>query len=150
MQPHTDENTDTAEMEYFNGSRNTESMEGPMPQRDERQSESHLLDQRSTPNQGETVFPDEGVFEDSIPVPSSPGPRGNDAVQTPGRPRRERRAPKVFTYNELGKPVCYSIESPAHHTFWYQPLPYEHRTAETQWRNTVPFLHHQPVSLYGY
>lgn len=146
MQSQADENTDLTEMDV------NESGEGPVLQRDENQSESHLLDQRGIPNQVETNFPDEVALEDSIPAPLSPGLSGNynEAVQTPGRPRRERQAPKVFPYNELGKPVCYSIGPPANHTFWYQPLPYGHKAAETQWGNNVPFLHHQPVSLHGY
>ncbi|KAL7383614.1 hypothetical protein ABVT39_014466, partial [Epinephelus coioides] len=152
MQPQVAENTDLTEMEYVSDLINSESREEPEPQRDVSQSESHVLDQGSTPNQVEIVLPDEVALEDSMLTPSSPGRSGsnNDAVQTPGRPRRERRAPRVFTYDELGKPVCYSIGSPAPQTFWYQPLLNEHGRAETQWRDTALFLHHQSVPLHAY
>ena len=102
--------------------------EGPALQRDGNESEPHLLDQRDAPNQVESDFIGEVALEDSITTPSSSGLRGNDdeAVRTPGGPGRERREPKLFTYSQLAKSVCYSIGPPANHTFWYQPLSYRH------------------------
>lgn len=119
MQSQATENTDLTEMECVNDSM-SESREKPEPQRDETQSESHLLDHRCTLNQVETAFPDYVALENSAPAPSLPGLSGNynEAVQTSERLRRERQAPKVFTYNELGKPVCYSIGPSAPQTFW--------------------------------
>lgn len=146
MQCQADENAGLTQMNV------DESEEEPALQSDENQNEPHLLDQRDVPNQVETDFTGAAALEDSITVPSSPSLSGNhsEAVQTPGRPRRERQAPKVFTYNELGKPVCYSIGPPTNHTFLYQPLPYRYNAAETQLGDSGPFLRYQPVSLHGY
>lgn len=152
MQPQVAENTDLTEMEDVSDLGNPEFREEPGPRRNEGQSESHMLDRGSTPNQVEPVFPNEAAMGDSLPTPPSPGPSegNNGAARTRERPRRERRAPRIFTYEELGNPVCYSIGPPTPQTLWYQPLPYEHRTVETQWRDTALLHHHQPVPLHTY
>lgn len=55
MQSQAGQNTVPTETEYVNDAANSESSEEPAPQRDENQSESHLLDHGSTQNQVETL-----------------------------------------------------------------------------------------------
>ncbi len=60
-------------------------------------------------------------------------------------PRRERRPPKMFTYDYLGTPACYGVEHLNPGTF--QPIQYGMQNL-TQWAPSVP--PYQPVYLYTY
>lgn len=152
IQSQADENTVVTETESVNDTVNADSREEPMERINDNQSESHLLDQSCAPNQVEIVCPEEVPAENSTPALASPGPSENpsEALQLSRRPMRERRAPRVFTYNELGKPVCYSVGPPAHPQYLHQVLPHEREIAGMQWSYAVPFLHHQPVLPHGY
>ncbi|KAJ7998120.1 hypothetical protein DPEC_G00219270 [Dallia pectoralis] len=55
-------------------------------------------------------------------------------------PPRERRAPKIFTYDQLGVPACYSV-APAEGIFYqYQPIVF----------GEVPAHWYQPIGMQGY
>ncbi|KAJ8015950.1 hypothetical protein DPEC_G00002020 [Dallia pectoralis] len=55
-------------------------------------------------------------------------------------PPRERRAPKIFTYDQLGVPACYSV-APAGGIFYqYQPIVF----------GEVPAHWYQPIGMQGY
>lgn len=152
IQSQADENTVVTETESVNDNVNADSREEPMERINDNQSESHLLDQSCAPNQVEIVCPEEVPAENSTPALASPGPSENpsEALQLSRRQMREIRAPRVFTYNELGKPVCNSVGPPAHPQYLHQVLPHEREIAGMQWSYAVPFLHHQPVLPHGY
>lgn len=149
MQPQADENPVLTETETVSDV-NTDPGEEQMVQI----SDDRPLNQGCTPNQVGSDRPvtKEAPAEDSTSATASPGPSddSSETLQTPRWPVRERRAPRIFTYDKLGKQACYSIGPPAHLPYLHQVLPHEHHMAGPQWRNAVPFLHHQPVLLHGY
>lgn len=84
------------------------------------------------PIQEEVIVQEEPVLEERMPAPPSPisvpqsdVPNGdyNDTGQGYQRPVRERRAPRLFTYDQLGNPVCYNT-GPSNIMYWYPPVPY--------------------------
>lgn len=145
-------------MEHVNDSANAEPTQAcdkqldnreEMPPLDESQSRSNLQEKEQTSDEVETVTSEEVPLEDNAPSPLSPPP-GETLNETYKRQRRERRAPKVFTYNELGNPVCYNTELPAGSRYWHPSVPYGFKWAEIPWMNSVQYLNRQPVFLHGY
>ncbi|KAJ8381309.1 hypothetical protein SKAU_G00020870 [Synaphobranchus kaupii] len=113
-------------------------------QLDESQDGTDLLDIQQTTDEVETVAV---PLEDNTPPPLSPAPSEHNGTYE--RQRRERRAPKVFTYNKLGNPACYSTGVPASPMYWYPSMPHGIKQAETPWTTPVQYFNHQPVFLYG-
>ncbi|KAJ3590353.1 hypothetical protein NHX12_008305 [Muraenolepis orangiensis] len=71
---------------------------------------------------------------------------GDEREQRDDLPRRERRAPKFFTYDQLGTPTCYSA---AHGMLCqYQPSLFREGQPVTMWTN--PFKVFQPLYVQGY
>lgn len=70
--------------------------------------------------------PDEVMEEEEMPT--SPHPTNSETVDEDEprdqRPRRERRAPKMFTYDQLGTPACYSTVQADQIFNQYQPRLY--------------------------
>ncbi len=64
------------------------------------------------------------------------------------RPSRERRAPKMFTYDRLVTPVCYSRAQADQMFTQYQSRLYTEVQPMTIWANLFQF--YQPVLMQGY
>lgn len=62
-------------------------------------------------------------------------------------PKRERRAPRIFTYDQLGTPSCYSTVQANELLYQYQPTPYKDFQL-VRWM--YPFQVHQPMFMQGY
>lgn len=109
-------------------------------------------------NAQEDVLPEENcecgdvqpVEEAQNENPTSPysDSGGDEREQRDDLPRRERRAPRFFTYDQLGTPTCYSA---AHANGWlcqYQPSLFREGQLVTMWTN--PFQVAQPLNVQGY
>ena len=59
-------------------------------------------------------------------IPASPrsDSDGGEREREHYLPRRERRGPKIFTYDQLGTPACYSAVNAAESLYQYQPILY--------------------------
>lgn len=77
---------------------------------------------RQEDNQSEDVQPVEDSL-DEIPITPRPD-SGEVTEQGHDLPRRERRPPKIFTYDRLGTPACYSTVQANEMFYQYQPMPY--------------------------
>ena len=105
-----------------------------------------LLDGDETP-EGLEILGD-----NPVPPPLSPPPREShsDHRQEQERPRRERRPPKLFTYNEFGNPVCYSMGVPARSMCRCNQMQhYRAHQPVTMLSDSVQGPTYQPVLLYG-
>ena len=94
----------------------------------------------------------ESLGNNPVPPPLSPPPRDthSESEQVQERPRRERRPPKLFTYNEFGNPVCYSVGPPARSMYRLHPMQhYRGHYQGTTWPDSVQYPAYQPVSLHG-
>jgi len=84
--------------------------------------------------------------------PMSPFPceSHSENVQVQDRPRRGRRPPKRFTYDELGFPVCYSLGLPARPTYRCDPAQhYGPHQPRALWPDPDQIPTYHPVFLYG-
>lgn len=90
--------------------------------------------------------------DNPVPPPLSPPPceSHSDNEQVRERPRRERRPPKLFTYNEFGNPVCYSMGHPTRSMYRCNPMQHD-RTYQlgTRCPDSVQYPTYQPVFLHG-
>lgn len=113
---------------------------------DECQVQENIGTQNESHSEGQ---PDEVMEEEEIP---SPHPTNSETLDEEEprdqRSRRERRAPKMFTYDQLGTPACYSTVQADQMFNQYQPRPYTEVQPITMWAN--PFQFYQPVFLQGY
>lgn len=67
-------------------------------------------------------------------VPSlEPSERSRTSEQEPQRPQRQHRRPKIFTYDQLGTPVCLTLRTLPHHADF--KVPWTH-SRQNRW--TVP------------
>ncbi|KAJ8356418.1 hypothetical protein SKAU_G00192120 [Synaphobranchus kaupii] len=105
-----------------------------------------------TSGQGEMIVHEEIALDERMPALRSPVPNENNRETEQGfqRPVRERRFPRVFTYNQLGNPVCYSTGLPSNIICWYLPVSYGATQATSAWMTPVQPFNHQPVSVPGY
>lgn len=56
------------------------------------------------------------------PIPASvPDKHSKNTEQVRQRPSRERKPPKIFTYDRLGSPACYNLRTPSRHTHFRVP-----------------------------
>lgn len=80
--------------------------------------------------------------------PSRDSHSENEQVQE--LPRRERRRPKLFTYNDFGNLVCYSMGPPARPMYRFNPMQhYRVHQPGTMWADSVQHPTYQPVPLHG-
>ena len=95
----------------------------------EREEQERLIQLGKDPGGIDLLDTDEAPEELEIlgnnPVapPLSPPPHDShsESEQAPERPRRERPPPKLFTYNEFGNLVCYSVGSRARSIYTVNP-----------------------------
>lgn len=113
----------------------SETQEGNVPQENDRQDEEEQ--QREVIQEEILTSPHSASSEDE-----------SEAEQRYQLPRRERRAPKVFTYDHLGTPACYSAGPANAMPYQYQSIPYRQAQSVTIWPNQLQA--YQPVFLYGY
>ncbi len=75
----------------------------------------------------------------------------SDSMVDGNHPRlqRERRAPRLFTYDHLGTPTCYNT-SCCGEVQQYQNMSYLGQQALPPWPNPVPFYNPYPYLMYGY
>ena len=98
-------------------------------------------------NQNQDVQPDEET-QDETSVPLYPDPPENDRQHGYDLPRRERRAPKIFTYDQLGTPACYSAAHANNVLYQSQPILYTDVQPVTMWMS--PFPVYQPFLMQGH
>ena len=98
-------------------------------------------------NQSQDVQPNEETH-DEILIPLHPGPPEMDRQQAYALPRRERRAPKIFTYDQLGAPACYSAAHVNHMLYQSQPMLYTDVQPVTMCLS--PFPVYQPFIMQGH
>lgn len=103
--------------------------------------------QQDSDNQSEVIQLDEPVEEED-PVALPLDPPENHRQQHYDLPRRERRAPKIFTYDQLGTPACYSAAQANDMLCQCQPMPYREVQPLTMWMS--PFPVYQPLLMQGY
>lgn len=117
------------------------------------QNMENMLNEEEIQDQEEMQVEEEPVTEERMSVPPSPIPDdNNEAAQPYQRPARERRPPRVFTYDRLGQPACYSAEPPSDITYWYPPpvpLPYGVIPAAA-WMTTGQPFNYQTGQLFNY
>lgn len=100
-----------------------------LPQQQEIDSVRNVLNGSMTPDREEMQVEDEPVNGQRLPVmPSSLPSDDNEAAQHYQRPVRERRPTRVFTYDRLGHPACYSAGPPSNVVYWCPPLPLPYGT----------------------
>lgn len=66
------------------------------------------------------------------------------------RPVRERRPPKLFTYNQLGNPTCNSTGLKSTIMHWYPPASHGAMPGEWAWMTPVQCFDYQPIVIPGY
>ena len=103
--------------------------------------ENELLEED---NQSENALP-VGEAQDEIQDSQSSNSGEEDREQGHDLQRRERRAPKFFTYDQLGTPACYSAARANETLYQYQPLLYREVQPVTMWTN--PFHVYQPLFM---
>lgn len=87
------------------------------------------------------------VMDDTLASPRPCLPESN-REGTYSLPRRERRAPKVFTYDQLGTPTCYSTVCTNEMPYQYQPIQHRDIQPITMWPNSFQIC--QPLFMQGY
>lgn len=87
------------------------------------------------------------VMDDTLASPRPCLPESNRGG-TYSLPRRERRAPKVFTYDQLGTPTCYSTVCTNEMPYQYQPIQHRDIQPITMWPNSFQIC--QPLFMQGY
>ena len=100
----------------------------------------------------EELVQEEVALEEREPDIQSPESQSenNSANEQYHRPVRERRAPRVFTYDQLGNPGCYSTVCPSNAMYWYLPTHYGTMQATHGWPTPVQHANFQPVVFPGY
>ena len=110
----------------------------------ETQQENELLEDE---DQSENELP-VGEAQDEIQDPPCSDSGEDDREQGHYLERRERRAPKFFTYDQLGTPACYSAARANDALYQYQPLLYREVQPVTLWQN--PLHCYQPLFMKWY
>ena len=100
----------------------------------------------------EELVQEEVALEEREPDIQSPESQSenNSANEQYQRPVRERRAPRVFTYDQLGNPGCYSTACPSNAIYWYLPTHYGTMQATHGWPTPVQHANFQPAVFPGY
>lgn len=143
MQPVNTDGEDVTDVEH---------QQQNVPQQQEAQDIGDMLNEEETLDQEEAQVQEEPVVEERMSAPPSPVPSDNsDTERHYHRPVRERRAPRVFTYDQLGHPTCCSAGPPSNIMYWYPPvpLPYGAMQATGAWMTTEQLFNYQRA-LPGY
>lgn len=98
-------------------------------------------------DQSEDEQPDEGA-QDEIQELLHPDSDEDVIEQRHDLLRRERRAPKIFTYDQLGTPTCYSATHANDMHYQYQPIVYRAVQPVPMW--TSPHQVYQPLFIQRY
>lgn len=85
-------------------------------------------------DQSEDIQTVEGA-QDEIPVSLHPNSGKGDTEQVCDLPRRERRAPKIFAYDQLGTPACCNVAYANEMLYQYLPIPYKEVQPMAMWTN---------------
>ena len=94
----------------------------------------------------EELVQEEVALEEREPDIQSPESQSeNSANEQYQRPVRERRAPRVFTYDQLGNPGCYSTVCPSNAMYWYLPTHYGTMQATHGWPTPIQHANFQPA-----
>lgn len=105
-----------------------------LPRQQENQDTGNMLNEGMTPDQ-EMRVEDVPVNARRSPVRPSSLPSGDtEAAQHHQRPVRERRPPRVFTYDRLAHPACCTTGPPgppSNFVYWYPPVPLPYGTVPT-------------------
>lgn len=81
---------------------------------------------------------------------ASPEPcNDSTADERHSRPQRERRAPRLFTYDHLGTPTCYNT-SCSGEVQQFQNMPYCGQQTFPPWPSPAPFYNPYSYLAYGY
>ncbi|XP_034557826.1 uncharacterized protein LOC117825942 [Notolabrus celidotus] len=86
-------------------------------------------------------------IQDEIQELQHPDSSDDDGELEHDLPKRDRRAPKIFTYDRLGTPSCYSTTH-ANEAYQCYPILYREVQPMTVWRN--PYQVYQPLFMPGY
>ncbi|XP_068115048.1 uncharacterized protein [Hyperolius riggenbachi] len=117
--------------------------EAPLTNTSEPEILQETVEQEDNPREDEQSV----EMQDEVLVSQSPN-SVEDHTQVHSLPRRERRAPKVFTYDQLGKPTCYNVVNANEMLYQYYPMPIRGVEPMTMWSN--PFQIYQPTFLQAY
>ncbi|KAL6454997.1 hypothetical protein MHYP_G00365650 [Metynnis hypsauchen] len=114
--------------------------------------ESELSVQKGLPIQQESIIGSDA--SPSLPTVVNEGEGEIESEHRHQRPQRERRAPRLFTYDQLGDPVCYYASLPERDMYPHLLLPKVTVGTMGTWMDPTQFYptarHYQPVHLYGY
>ncbi|KAL6465913.1 hypothetical protein MHYP_G00260460 [Metynnis hypsauchen] len=114
--------------------------------------ESELSVQKGLPMQQESIIGSDA--SPSLPTVVNEGEGEIESEHRHQRPQRERRAPRLFTYDQLGDPVCYYASLPERDMYPHLLLPKVTVGTMGTWMDPTQFYptarHYQPVHLYGY
>ena len=143
IKPHVNTDREDADREVTQLSQDAEPQQQNIPQLE--QDSGETLTEGDTAEQQQTIVQEETLLE-RTPVAESPVPSENNSESGRcQRPIRERRPPRVFTYNELGNPGCYNtgFSNNTMHTG-------AHQHPMEPWMTPVQRVDYQPVVVPGY
>lgn len=92
------------------------------------------------------------ALEERIPAPQSSAQSEDHSENEPQyqRPVRERRPPRVFTYDQLGHPSCCGAGLPGNKMCYYPPTSYGAMQAASTWTAPGQHWNYQPAVAHGY
>lgn len=150
VQPQVNTDREDADREVTQPSQTAEPQQQDLPQLD--QNRGDILTEEDTLGQEEMMVQEEIALEERVLVPLLPVQSENNSgnEQRYQRPVRERRPKRVFTYDQLGNPGCYSTGIPSNTMYWCPPAPYGAMQATTAWMTPVQHFNYQPAVVPGY
>lgn len=145
IQPEVDTDSQDADKEVEQLSQDAEPQQQDLCQLE--QDSGDTLTERDTSGQQEIIAQKDTALEEGTSVVQSPVQSGTHCghEQRYQRPVRERRPPRVFTYDQLGNPGCYSTGLTSNTMQWYPPAPYRPMQAASAWMAPVQRFGYQPV-----
>ncbi|KAJ8000090.1 hypothetical protein DPEC_G00201240 [Dallia pectoralis] len=148
--PEVDTDSQDADKEYEQLSQDAEPQQQDICQLE--QDSGYTLTERDASGQQEITAQEDTALEEGTSVVHSPVQSGTHCghEQQYQRPIRERRPPRVFTYDQLGNPGCYSTGLTSDTMQWYPPAPYRAMQVASAWMIPVPRFDYQPVVVPGY
>ena len=95
---------------------------------------------------------EETALEERIPRPQSSAQSEDPSENEPQyqRPARERRPPRVFTYDQLGHPSCCGAGLPSNMMCYYPPTSYGAMQAASSWTAPGQHWNYRPAVAHGY
>ena len=146
MKPRVITDRENVDRELTRPSQNVQHQCQDIPQPQEAQDRGVALDEEETLGQGERVE-EELALGERIQAPPPPVPSENNRETETGcqRPVRERRPPRIFTYNQLGNPVCNSVGPQSNFRYWCPHGSYRAIQGTSMWMAPVQQFNYQPV-----